>query len=421
MRRACREVEALIDRRAGGLADAERLVLEQHLAECASCRQLTHVMREVVELMREAPARLGESARERAIANAFENLEASPRRAEPRRLGRQLAVGLLAAAALVLFVRLSWSESANPEQLATSREVRVPTSASVRELPPVVAVSAPSGATEGRSGAASEPAPGAPDIRQASAGWVDATRREIRAFAHARVELEPGARLRFREESSTLELARGRVRIEVEPSAKRRFAVLTQNFRVQVLGTQFTVSAERVDVQRGRVQVFDRRGRVLARELAAGASFTYRAPERAQPAKHAVATPESSERVSAAQALAEARARLAEGNIEETRELLAEVERAHPSRRDRAEAGTLRAECALLERDASEAVRLYRGVAERFAELPAGENAAFAAAQLAARASGEASAREHFVRYLARYPDGRFASEARARLARDAK
>ena len=54
------------------------------------------------------------------------------------------------------------------------------------------------------------------------------------------------------------------------------------------------------------------------------------------------------------------------------------------------------------------------------AALPAGENAAFAAAQLSARTFGEDAAREHFVRYLARYPAGRFANEARARLARDA-
>lgn len=417
MRRACREVEALIDRRTGGLAEAERLVLEQHLAECASCRQLTHVMREVVDLMREAPARLGESARERAISNAFESLEASPGRGEPRRIGKQVTVGLLAAAAVLLFVRLSWPDNTNGAQLAANQPPNAPSSVSVVEAPPAAAVSVPSGTSQEQVLAAAERAEAEPG----GAGWVDAPRRETRVFAHARVEMEPGARLRFREASSTLELERGRVRVEVDPRAKRRFAVLTHNFRVQVLGTQFTVSAERVEVQRGRVQVFDRRGGVLARELAAGASFTYRAPERVQSAKQPVETPARSETVSATQALTEARARLAQGDTAGTRELLAQAERAQPSRRDRAEAGTLRAECALLERDTAEAVRLYRGVAERFGELPAGENAAFAAAQLVARAAGAGAAREHFVRYLARYPNGRFASEARAHLAREAK
>ena len=55
-------------------------------------------------------------------------------------------------------------------------------------------------------------------------------------------------------------------------------------------------------------------------------------------------------------------------------------------------------------------------VAKRFAERPAGENAAFAAAQLAKSANDVAGARKLFAAYLARYPKGRFVREAEAHL-----
>ncbi|HEY6877333.1 MAG TPA: hypothetical protein VI299_04905, partial [Polyangiales bacterium] len=86
------------------------------------------------------------------------------------------------------------------------------------------------------------------------------------------------------------------------------------------------------------------------------------------------------------------------------------------ARVDRAEAGTLRAELALRERDLTRAIAAYLAVADAYPELPSGENGLFAAAQLAMRAK-RGDARDMMSRYLQRYPQGRFADEARARLA----
>jgi outer membrane protein assembly factor BamD (BamD/ComL family) len=81
---------------------------------------------------------------------------------------------------------------------------------------------------------------------------------------------------------------------------------------------------------------------------------------------------------------------------------------------DRAEALTLRAELALARGEKAQARAIYLEVSQRFAELPAGENALFAAART--QSDAEAAAKL-LARYLARYPNGRFVDEAKKRLA----
>jgi outer membrane protein assembly factor BamD (BamD/ComL family) len=84
--------------------------------------------------------------------------------------------------------------------------------------------------------------------------------------------------------------------------------------------------------------------------------------------------------------------------------------------RDRAEALSLRAECALVAGDLASAAAGYRLVAQRFAAQPAGENALFAAARIDADRLSGARAQTGLMRYLARYPRGRFVKEATTRL-----
>jgi len=83
---------------------------------------------------------------------------------------------------------------------------------------------------------------------------------------------------------------------------------------------------------------------------------------------------------------------------------------------ERAEALSLRADCALVEGDLAAAASGYLQVAERFARLPAGENALFAAGRLEAERGAHAAARKLLARYLEQYPHGRFVKEASARL-----
>lgn len=397
MRRACGEVEALIDRRSGGLAEAERLVLEEHLAICPSCRRMADMMRGVIDVLRAAPTSLTESARERVISAAFARAEEPPRRARsthpaPRRIGFALA----AAAALLLCVRLAVHRSDD----ASTPSSGAATQLAVRPSAPPVPVPTVHEPVE-------ESAP-------PSAPWIESREVEVRRFAHARVRSAPGTRVRFDAETRTLELGSGRVEVDVDAARHASFAVLTESFRVEVLGTQFVVTPERVSVQRGRVRVVARDGSVLARSLGRGTSYRY-----GEPSKHTVreaATPERSEPAPEAQ-LREVRAALARSDVEAARSLLDALEARTLTRAERAEQETLRAECALLDRDGARALRIYLGVAGRFGELPAGENAAFAAAQLSLKADPGA-ARGLFERYLARYPEGRFAEQARARLER---
>ena len=63
------------------------------------------------------------------------------------------------------------------------------------------------------------------------------------------------------------------------------------------------------------------------------------------------------------------------------------------------------------------AVERYLAVATEFADLPAGESALYAVARIELRRSRTAAGRAVLVRYLARYPSGRYADDARRQLA----
>jgi TolA-binding protein len=90
--------------------------------------------------------------------------------------------------------------------------------------------------------------------------------------------------------------------------------------------------------------------------------------------------------------------------------------RGNLSRRGRAEAATLLAECALIAGDRGTAARRYLEVASRYPDLAAAENALFAAARLRAESGKRAGARALFERYIRKYPKGRFAPEVTRRL-----
>lgn len=408
MSRACVQSKELIDKRAAGLDDAERLILEAHLSDCASCREHAALMRTLRGLFEELDAApLSSRARERAIQGAFLAAASAPQPRPRARLLWPSAVALAAAAVLGVFApRLfeagEWHAqreapvAAAPQDKASEPSQAAP--ASNEQLHPQALASAQAD-TKGQAHEASAAPEGEPV-------WLEVDTAQTQRFAHAQVELEQGTRVRFDAPRRALELGAGRVRVDVDASQGQSFEVKTQHFRVVVLGTLFTVEPDSVAVERGRVQVFSLSGEVLAREVGPGGVFSFSRASAAHPEK----------RLNPRVLLSRARDALSRGDTQAARELVAKAEDAEPSRLERAEATTLRAECALLERNPKAAVQHYLSVAERFSDLTAGENAAFAAAQIARRAYGEARAIELYRRYLKRYPRGRFAEEARAQL-----
>jgi ferric-dicitrate binding protein FerR (iron transport regulator) len=382
VKRECREVESLLDRRRAGLTEPERLVLEEHLSECPACARSSAQLYGVLGILEQLPGELTPAQRERVLSRAFAAAERPAPRLSVPRSSYSWVAALVAAA--VLLVWLAPRLSVGPAPLAQGRP----------ELP--------------------QPVP-APALEELPAGAE-------RSFAHARVRATSAAQVRFSEADGTLELARGAVHVEVDPRPHAPFRVRTAALVAEVLGTVFDMSEEEVAVAHGHVRVSSPSGSALA-DLHAGER--YRRPARgpsAEPpsdlagaAEPAVEAPAelpvqgaSEASVSAARLLARARGALARRDVVSARALATRAEQAKPRRADRAEAGTLRAECALVEGELGAALTAYLAVSDAYRDLAAGENALFAAIKLAER-SGDGRAEALRSRYRQRYPRGRFA------------
>jgi outer membrane protein assembly factor BamD (BamD/ComL family) len=159
---------------------------------------------------------------------------------------------------------------------------------------------------------------------------------------------------------------------------------------------------------------------VLA-DLHGGESYAYAPPAAARAESKPVRQPAHSAKASSARAdagmlIERARGQLSSRQISNARASIDAALALSPEPRLRAEALTLRAECALVDGDQGAAVEAYLRVARTFAALPAGENALYAAARLEADRQRSAAAAQLLERYLERYPQGRFEREARTRL-----
>jgi TolA-binding protein len=234
------------------------------------------------------------------------------------------------------------------------------------------------------------------------------------------VELADGTRVAWSAARRTVSLAAGEVTVDLAPGQARNFRVAAPAFVVEVVGTRFTVSPTGVRTEHGTVRVRALDGRELARVGAGEAWWIAPAPAPAvEPAPQppaVAAAPAAGERAGAL--LDRARAAIARGEAARARGLVQKALDRGPSRTQEAEARLLLGDALLVEGRHADAIKSYRAVARDYAGLPVGENALFAAAQLASESGTREEARRALADYLARYPAGRFHAEAEAKLTR---
>jgi TolA-binding protein len=415
----CAKVALLLERRAVGLREGERLLTEAHLSECAGCRQLSTLL----DGMRLAAAPtnegvLSERTRELALKRAFDGAIASagpPLRRRPPWRGISLAF-----TAVLLAAALSATRLGAPQLPATPKPADTLVSGKL---------STSQGALETGAGI-----PG--NVALSSTGNA-----QLR-IGNAQVALAPESRVTWRSELATLVLESGAVDVAVEHVAGKRFFVSTTSFVVDVVGTQFRVDQRGVQVKQGTVRVLSPDARDVLAVLPAGGAWSVpllaggvapRADDEAEPAPAAAlgnATTELDTEEAAkgnliplepvAQRLASARRALASGQVSEAEMLVERALDPRANAREVAEGRTLLAECAVARGQSQRAMQLYLAVANAFPALPAGENALFAGARLSARSSTPEHARSLFEEYLRRYPKGRFRMEAERHLQRAA-
>jgi hypothetical protein len=416
---SCLRVGALLARRTEGLSESERLVIEDHVAGCSDCRDEARWLAGIVTLARDTGASVGPSTLDRMLRRAVETAGATAEPATPApRARRRVALGLALAGAAA--AALLWIVSYPDERTGTAA------SEAARGVDRIEA---------GRLHAGGEtfsPGGAVPDGRR-----LVATAGTRLALAHALVTTDD-AEIVWHAGRARLALIAGRVRVSVDPARQRAFAVETPAFSAEVVGTEFEVDLRGVRVASGVVRVVAADGAVLVAALAAGQSWSLgsgpapdvdtsppprepppgyeSAPADPPPASHRAPAAPSRPAPSADEWLGRARAHLAARRIHEARRAVTAALDARPAPRAEAEARTLLAECAQAEGSHAEAARLYRVVAERHRDLPAGENALFAAARAEARAGQASEARALYRTYLERYPAGRFAGEVEKRL-----
>ncbi|HTA17896.1 MAG TPA: tetratricopeptide repeat protein [Polyangia bacterium] len=400
--RACGRIERqLLDVVRGAASDAVRLEVEEHLEECASCREVRASLGLLGALRAQPAPRLGASAERRIVERLVATGGPRARAAlAPRRPGRVMLVGLAVAA-----------------------------------LGALVFVAAPRGWRRA-------PAPVAEGLT------LEATQAGVIAFEGAGVMYGRGTSLTFHAATRTIAMTHGQVDVDVTEHRARHFRVTTPRFVVEVLGTHFVVTPTGVRTLRGRVRVLDLEGREIA-VVAAGESWTTAESAVAPPSPVAsparapspiaqtiaptmapsvsppplVTRPSVSRAVVAhpgvdvAALVAEARAALAAGDAARARTFIDRAVAAGPAPSERPVVDLLGADALLVERRPAEAVAAYRGVLRRHPDAPEAETASFAVGQLLFESGAQLEAAAALDDYAARYPHGRFVREARDLLA----
>jgi hypothetical protein len=406
----CRSVRGLLLRPAWALSETQRLALEHHLDECHGCgvdRGHLAQLREAADLLPLEP--LSERDQARVIARAL--LQGPRAHGEQAPARRRWPLPLLAAAAAAGAVALWFAIADGPQPLrSTATTPGAPTTATVPTTPEGPRPRPDATVLRGRIDAAGVPLPVGAPLPEVPLRAIDAATLALPA---TQVVLTPGSIVRWSPGARVLALDAGAADLTVDPIAHTRLRVAAARFIVEGTGASFRVTSGELSVSAGSVRVLAPDGRVLAPRVGAGERWMPASP--ATTADRPVAPPPSAPAASAL--LATAHATFASGRFADAEQLAARALAADPRRADAAEARALLAECAQAGGRIDDAIDQYRTLAERYADLPPGESALFTAARLAAKGGRAAEARALLERYLERFPGGRYADDARRRLA----
>lgn len=397
---SCRDVRGWLHLETESLSEAERLVLEDHLSSCGSCRADRTLMLRVRDVGASLPsASIGPRGHNRALAQA---------RMQGRRTSATItrpvvpwwaAIGVGAATAAVIAVvtlRADGAVSPAPAiDLASSEHALPPPTIERQRVAPTPPVTGPGFAVV--EGTLSQGVTVVPHDTEVPVGVpLRATTRAQLVAIGMSVVVAASSEIQRPAIERELLLYRGSV--DVTGDGAR---IVTSSFTAEVRG-EANVSTRRVSVRKGTVRVIATDGRVLASQLAAPLTWDVSEPSK-NPKANAAALLEQARIAFNARDFATAERR-ADAALD-----------ASPTRTQAAEARMLLAECAQATGRLADALARYEAIASRFGDLPAAETALFAAARLESTRDRR-SARALFERYLERYPSGRFADDARREL-----
>ena len=389
---SCARVRDWLHREAVTLTDAERLIFEEHLETCASCRRAREQLLQAKQLAQAMPLEpLGPQAHQRAIAKAMLRGAEQVARPSPRRWVWIAAGGVACAAAAVV-----WFASRGEERSIPAPEIAVAADAQVAPRVQKTSIAAGNVLRDGQPLAIGDEVPTDVPLHAPEGAEL--------ALPATKLVLAIDTTIRWDRAGHQIFLDGGEVAIDVEPKAPAKLRVATDSFTVEVTGTAFTVTPRGVRVTRGSVRVLAPDGTILDASVAAGEEWAVPIEQPAQPA------------ISAATWLARAQRAFSAKDCKTAEQHADAALDASPTRTQTAEARTILAECAQSAGRLDEALRKYEAIASRFTELPAGETALIAAARLEAKRGRGKQARALFERYLARYPAGRFADDAKRAL-----
>ena len=425
----CLPTELLLDRRSPELSVSERSRVQQHLAGCERCRREHRLVLALSALTdQRIESQVVPAAYDRILAEArsrYARGEASAGAAlaesrQPRVLTFALGGALACAAVALIFV---FAGVRGPKPIASSSS-KTSTGATVasQQRDQLIHGELRDGVEILKGGAA---IPEGRELGPAGPFVVE--------LAHARLEVAQAKSLSWSARTRVATLLEGVAVVEVDPALRRSFGVLTANFLVNVLGTQFRVDQDTVTVSRGRVQVLARDSLQLLAELGPGQSFTYQAkaaaleavvpespgPKGVEPGEEVKGTGPGGEvkgTLPASELLARARRQLSGGQPKQARADIAAALLVTSNRGEQAVAHMLIGDCALVEGNAREAVKKYLEVSRRFSDLAVAETALFSAARIESNSGRKPAARELLQSYLLRYPAGQFRKDADERL-----